>query len=83
MSFMGKVKSMLGQHGDKVGTGLEKAAKAVDAKTKGKYSDRIKTGTEKAKEAVGRLSDEQDDKNGTKDNKDNKNDKNGKDKDGS
>ncbi|MBB1243975.1 antitoxin [Streptomyces durbertensis] len=58
MDKVGKVKDLLGQHSDKVGEGLEKAAKAVDAKTKGKYSDQIKTGTEKAKEAVGRLSEE-------------------------
>lgn len=52
MGFMNKVKDMLGQHGDKVGQGLDKAAEAVDSKTGGKYSKHIQTGTQKAKEAI-------------------------------
>lgn len=58
MGFMDKVKGMLGQHGDKVGQGLDKAAEAVDSKTGGKYSGQIKSGTEKAKEAIGAPSDD-------------------------
>ncbi|MFC4500102.1 MULTISPECIES: antitoxin [Streptomyces] len=51
----GKVSDLAQQHGDKVQHGLDKAAKAVDEKTKGKYSNRIHTGTDKAKGAMDRL----------------------------
>ncbi|MDT0450268.1 antitoxin [Streptomyces hesseae] len=51
------------QHGGKIEQGLEKAAKAVDEKTKGKYSSQIQAGTGKAKDALGRLA-EQDGKPG-------------------
>lgn len=50
MSFMDKVKGMLGQHSEKVTKGIDKAAGMADAKTKGKYSDRIRSGSQKAKE---------------------------------
>lgn len=55
MGFMDKVKGMLGQHGDKVSRGIDKAAETADSKTKGKYSDKIKSGSEKAKDATQRL----------------------------
>ncbi|MEU5832926.1 antitoxin [Streptomyces diacarni] len=58
MGFMDKVKGMLGQHGDKVQQGLDKAAKAADSRTKGKYSGQISSGTKKAKDAAQRLADE-------------------------
>ncbi|WP_369199367.1 antitoxin [Streptomyces sp. PU-14G] len=58
MGFMDKVKGMLGQHGDKVQQGLDKAAKAADSRTKGKYSSQISSGTKKAKDAAQRLADE-------------------------
>ncbi|MER7728260.1 antitoxin [Streptomyces sp. NPDC096323] len=51
-----KVSDLAQQHGDKIDQGLDKAARTVDAKTKGKYSDKIVTGTQKAKQAVDRLS---------------------------
>ncbi|MFF4500466.1 antitoxin [Streptomyces sp. NPDC001401] len=51
----GKVSGLAQQHGDKITHGLDKAAKAVDKKTKGKYSDKIHTGTGKAKDAMDRL----------------------------
>ncbi|MBD9733965.1 antitoxin [Streptomyces sp. NPDC012461] len=51
----GKVSDLAQQHGDKIQSGLDKAAKTVDQRTKGKYSDRIQTGTGKAKDAVDRL----------------------------
>ncbi|GAA2625437.1 antitoxin [Streptomyces axinellae] len=57
MGFMDKIKGLMGQHGDKVQRGLDKAAQTADSKTKGKYSDQIKSGTQKAKEATERLSD--------------------------
>ncbi|MGW1726582.1 antitoxin [Streptomyces sp. NPDC002306] len=50
-----KVSDLAQQHGDKIQHGLDKAAKAVDEKTKGKYSDKIQTGTGKAKGAMDRL----------------------------
>ncbi|MFF5497156.1 antitoxin [Streptomyces aquilus] len=50
-----KVSGLAQQHGDKIQHGLDKAAKAVDKKTKGKYSDKIQTGTGKAKDAMDRL----------------------------
>ncbi|ANW17729.1 antitoxin [Streptomyces clavuligerus] len=50
-----KVSDLAQQHGGKIEQGLEKAAHAVDARTKGKYSDKIHTGTDKAKEALDRL----------------------------
>ncbi|MFJ2604382.1 antitoxin [Streptomyces sp. NPDC091279] len=50
-----KVADLAQQHGGKIADGLDKAAKAVDEKTKGKYTDKIETGTGKAKEAVDRL----------------------------
>jgi hypothetical protein len=51
----GKVADLAQQHGDKIQHGLDRAARAVDEKTKGKYSDRIRTGTDKAKGAMDRL----------------------------
>jgi hypothetical protein len=50
-----KVSDLARQHGDKIGQGLDKAAKVVDEKTRGKYSGTIRTGTGKAKDAVDRL----------------------------
>ncbi|MFD4987014.1 antitoxin [Streptomyces sp. NPDC058374] len=50
-----KVADLTRQHGDKIDQGLDKAAQAVDSRTKGKYSDKIRTGTEKAKGALDQL----------------------------
>ncbi|KOV60375.1 antitoxin [Streptomyces sp. MMG1121] len=50
-----KVSDLARQHGDKVQHGIDKAAKAVDERTKGKYSDKIQAGTGKAKDAMDRL----------------------------
>ncbi|MGW4436304.1 antitoxin [Streptomyces sp. NPDC004596] len=50
-----KVSDLARQHGDKVQHGIDKAARAVDERTKGKYTDRIHAGTGKAKEAMDRL----------------------------
>ncbi|MFJ5309659.1 antitoxin [Streptomyces sp. NPDC088350] len=50
-----KVSGLAQQHGGKIESGLDKAAKMVDEKTKGKYTDKIQTGTGKAKDAVDRL----------------------------
>lgn len=40
---------------DQIERGLDKAANAVDKRTKGKYSDRIHSGTDRAKGAMDRL----------------------------
>jgi hypothetical protein len=65
MSFLDKFKSKaqaaVDQHGDKISSGLDKAAKAVDDKTKGKYSDKIGSGTAKAKDALDKLDGKNDD----------------------
>ncbi|MYZ36174.1 MULTISPECIES: antitoxin [unclassified Streptomyces] len=50
-----KVSDFAQQHGGKIESGLDKAARTVDQKTKGKYSDKIDSGTGKAKNALGRL----------------------------
>jgi MT0933-like antitoxin protein len=50
-----KVSDLARQHGGKVQHGIDKAAKAVDDRTKHKYSDKIQAGTGKAKDAVDRL----------------------------
>ncbi|WEO94866.1 antitoxin [Streptomyces sp. FXJ1.172] len=50
-----KVSDLARQHGEKVQHGIDKAAKAVDERTKGKYSEKIHAGTGKAKEAMDRL----------------------------
>ncbi|MEW2403023.1 antitoxin [Streptomyces sp. NPDC046862] len=69
MSLLDNVKSKLAPAKDKVShfahkhegridqieRGLDKAANAVDKRTKGKYSDRIHSGTDKAKGAMDRL----------------------------
>lgn len=69
MSLLDNVKSKLAPAKDKVSDfahkhegridqierGLDKAANAVDKRTKGKYSDRIHSGTDKAKGAMDRL----------------------------
>lgn len=51
----GKVSGLAQQHGDKIQHGIDKAAKAVDERTKGKYSKGIQTGSGKAKQAMDRL----------------------------
>ncbi|WP_328344094.1 antitoxin [Streptomyces violaceus] len=51
----GKVSDVAQRHEGRVHHGLEKAAHAVDKRTKGKYSDKIQSGTGKAKGAMDRL----------------------------
>ncbi|OEJ24664.1 hypothetical protein AR457_09240 [Streptomyces agglomeratus] len=50
-----KVSHFAQQHEGQIEHGLNKAAKAVDSKTKGKYSSRIESGTGKAKHALDRI----------------------------
>ncbi|MFF8940394.1 antitoxin [Streptomyces paradoxus] len=51
----GKVSDFAQRHEGKIHHGLDRAAHAVDKRTKGKYSDRIQSGTGRAKGAMGRL----------------------------
>ncbi|MEW2545472.1 antitoxin [Streptomyces sp. NPDC047002] len=56
-----KVSDLAAQHGDRIGQGLDKAARTVDERTGGKYTERIETGTGKAKDAIDRMSQKGDD----------------------
>ncbi|MEV0243833.1 antitoxin [Streptomyces sp. NPDC050674] len=61
----GKVSDLAQRHEDKIHHGLDKAAQAVDKRTKGKYSDRIQSGTGRAKGAMGRFAHKDDGEPGT------------------
>ena len=50
-----KVGEAVDKHGDKIESGLDKAAGFVDDKTGGKYHDKIEGATGKAKDALGKL----------------------------
>jgi len=64
MGFLDKLRKgatkAVDEHGDKISRGLDKAADAVDKKTKGKYSGQIRTGLGKTKEGLDRLDDKRD-----------------------
>jgi hypothetical protein len=47
-----KAKEMIGQHGDKVDEGVDRAGQFADEKTGNKHSDQIRQGTDKAKEGL-------------------------------
>ncbi|MEV5431886.1 antitoxin [Streptomyces sp. NPDC052701] len=51
----GRISHLAQRHEGKIRHGLDRAAQAVDKRTKGKYSDKIRKGTGRAKEAVERL----------------------------
>ena len=50
-----KLSGVLGEHGDKVEGGIDKAADFVDDKTGGKYSEKIDDGAEQAKGLLDKL----------------------------
>jgi hypothetical protein len=50
-----KAKDVLGDHGDKVDQGVDKAGDFVDEKTGGKYSEQVDQGQQKAKEGLDRF----------------------------
>ena len=56
-----KAAAAVDQHGDKIATGLDKAAGVADKKTKGKHSGQIDTGVAKAKDALDKLDGRNDD----------------------
>ncbi|MEU6194123.1 antitoxin [Streptomyces sp. NPDC047061] len=50
-----KAKDVAEEHGDAIGTGLEKAGDLVDERTDGKYTEQIDTGVSQAQQLVQRL----------------------------
>jgi hypothetical protein len=57
----GAAEKAVDQHGDKIASGLDKAADAIDAKTGGKHTDKIASGLDKAKDGLDRLDGRKDD----------------------
>jgi len=59
MSFLDKARAKLtdavDKHGDKIAGGIDKAADAVDKKTKGKHHDKIAGATSKARDVLDKL----------------------------
>jgi hypothetical protein len=47
-----KAKEAVGQHGDKVEDGVDRAGQFVDEKTGNKHSDQVQQGVDKAKEGL-------------------------------
>ena len=54
MSFMEKVKGMLGQHPDKAQQGVDRAGDMVDERTGGKHARQVDTAQDKADEFIDR-----------------------------
>lgn len=52
-----KAGDLVGEHGDKVKDGLDKAGEFVDEKTGRKHSDKINDGVDKAKDGLDKLGD--------------------------
>ena len=65
MGFMDKMKKKatqaVDQHGDKIASGIDKAAATADKKTGGKHQDKIAKATGKAKEGLDKLDGRNDD----------------------
>lgn len=55
MGFMDKVKGMLGQHGDKVDQGVERAGDMVDDKTGGKHAAHVDKAQDAARDHIDKL----------------------------
>lgn len=54
-----KAKDLIGQHGDKVDQGVERAGQFADEKTGGKHGEHIDKGEEKLKEGLRNFGDRQ------------------------
>ncbi|MBO2459723.1 antitoxin [Actinomadura violacea] len=54
MSFVDKVKEMLGQHSDQAKKGVDKAGDMFDQKTGGKYADKVDKAQEKGSDYIDR-----------------------------
>lgn len=65
MGFLDKAKGRLSkavdQHGDKISTGIDKAAALADKKTGGKHHDKIAKAQVKGKDALDKLDNKNDD----------------------
>ena len=65
MGFLDKIKgratSAVDKHGDKIASGMDKAADALDKKTGGKHHDKIVKGRTQAKDALDKLDGKNDD----------------------
>ena len=57
----GKATAAVDQHGDKIASGVDKAADAIDKKTGGKHHDKIAKGRTQAKDALDKLDGKNDD----------------------
>ena len=55
MGLMDKVKSMFGQHGDKVDQGIDKAGDVADDKTGGKYTGQVDKAQDAAKDGIDKI----------------------------
>ena len=55
MGFMDKVKGMLGQHGDKVDQGVDRAGDVVDDRTAGKHAAHVDKAQQTAKDQLDKL----------------------------
>ncbi|MBO2436795.1 antitoxin [Actinomadura nitritigenes] len=54
MSFVDKVKEMLGQHSDQAKKGVDKGGDMFDQKTGGKYADKVDKAQDKADDYIDR-----------------------------
>ncbi|ANZ38633.1 hypothetical protein BBK82_23790 [Lentzea guizhouensis] len=54
-----KAKDLIGQHGDKVDQGVERAGQFADEKTGGKHSEHIDQGEDKLKDGLRKFGDQQ------------------------
>ncbi|MET7279810.1 antitoxin [Kribbella sp. NPDC005582] len=61
MGIFDKAKDALGEHGDKVDEGIDKAGDFADEKTGGEHADKIDQGQEFAKDRLDGLGGNQDD----------------------
>jgi hypothetical protein len=65
MSFFDKAKDTVSdavdKHGEKIASGIDKAADLADGKTGGKHSEKIRGGADKAKDALDKLDGKNDD----------------------
>ncbi|MGH3323795.1 MAG: antitoxin [Streptomyces sp.] len=53
--FKGKAEDAVGEHGDKIDSGLDKTAEVADEKTGGEHSDKIDQGVDKARDGLDSL----------------------------
>lgn len=53
MSFLDKAKDLAGEHSDKIGEGLDKAADLINEKTGGKFEGQIDGAIDAAKGFIG------------------------------